>query len=714
MAQGTLTWYAHRLRAMEPAEVLWRAGRLAQGLGPAPRRSRSRPPARGAGARRSGLLDPVAVRAAAGSRPNAAAQLVAAAREALGHSFRFFGNPTTVLGPEVDWHLDPITGHRWPTGPSRRIDYRFAGQDPKWIWELNRLQHLPLLVEAWMVTGETGFAEGARRDLRSWIRHNPPGHGIAWLGGFEAGVRAISLAFTLQGLRNWEGLDADTESAVLDVLDRSVRKSWTERSLFSSANNHLIGEMGGVAIASVLFPELPRSRRNERRALEVLVREADRQVLPDGSGVEQSLRYHVFTADVLLLVVAALADRGDTPPRALVDALRRSGAYLGSLVHPGEPTSWYGDDDECFALRLQPERTRSVQAHLAGLAAVMGWPAPPGGDDFAAAVLRNGLGGRPPVSTDPPPAVAEDLVALDSGVVVLRGRSRRRVVLDAGPLGQAPLAAHGHADALSVTVDVHGTPVVVDPGTGSYYRHRPWREAHRATRAHATVEVDDVSQSVPGGLFLWRRHARASLLHVDADRGIVAAEHDGYTRLPDRVLHRRWLVAPPDEDCCLVVDFCDARRRHGYRVSWPLSSGAAVESLPGAHLVTVEGGTRVQFSYGASVPLEPFRARGDDVAQLGWTAPHLEQRVPAWHVGTVSTAGGPWAHVTSIRHVAGPEPHPETLGVTAAEDHLTVRQEWGGHTRTVVIDLADPAGVTVLDGAGTHEQHSAGRSSPVA
>ncbi|GAB3299788.1 alginate lyase family protein [Geodermatophilus aquaeductus] len=698
MRQDSLAWYVHRLRAMEPAEVLWRGGRLARDLGLVPRRRPARLPAAGCGQRHFALLDPVAVRAAAEEHPDAAAEVLMAAREALEHRFRFFGNPPAPLGPEIDWHHEPLTGHRWPAVPSRRIDYRFGDQDPKWIWELNRLQHLPVLVEAWMITGETRFVECAAQHLRSWLGHNPPGHGIAWLGGFEAGVRAMSVSVTLRALRCWEGLDPGLESRVLGLLARSAEKCWAERSLFSSANNHLVGEMGGVAVSSILFPELPRSRRDEERALAVLAREADRQILPDGAGVERSLRYHLFTADVFLLVVAALVDRGDPPPDALVGALRRSAAYLGSLVHPGESTPWYGDDDESFALRLQAERTRSVQAHLSALDAVMGWPRRPAGDDFAAAVLRGGLGGRTALATEPPPP-ARDLVAPDGGLVVLRSRTGRRLLVDVGPLGQAPIAAHGHADALSVTLDLHGVAVVVDPGTGSYYRHRDWREAHRATRAHATVEVDDLSQSVPGGLFLWTRGADVRRRHVDVARGLVDAEHDGYTRLPDPVLHRRWVVAPPDEEGCLVVDLCAARGEHRYRVGWPLSSDAGVERLPDGHLVTV-GGHPVRFTYGASVPVEVFASRGDDEAQLGWTSPHLEERVPAWHIGTVQRARGPWAHVTSIRSVTGPETPPAPVEVTVSEDRLVVREGAGGDVRTLVIGLAGAGDVTVVDGAG--------------
>ena len=81
------------------------------------------------------------------------------------------------------------------------------------------------------------------------------------------------------------------------------------------------------------------------------------------------------------------------------------------------------------------------------------------------------------------------------------------MTVDVGPLGYLAIAAHGHADALAVGLAVDGHDLVGDPGTGSYFAHPEWRTAHRSTRAHATVAVDDADQSVMGGPFLWTEHA---------------------------------------------------------------------------------------------------------------------------------------------------------------------------------------------------------------
>src|SRR5262249_33801097 len=78
-----------------------------------------------------------------------------------------------------------------------------------------------------------------------------------------------------------------------------------------------------------------------------------------------------------------------------------------------------------------------------------------------------------------------------------------RPVVDAGPLGLGPVAAHGHADALSITLSVGGVQILVDPGTFIEHGDSPWRDYFRGTAAHNTIRVDGRDQSEPGGDSLW-------------------------------------------------------------------------------------------------------------------------------------------------------------------------------------------------------------------
>ena len=55
---------------------------------------------------------------------------------------------------------------------------------------------------------------------------------------------------------------------------------------------------------------------------------------------------------------------------------------------------------------------------------------------------------------------------------------------------------HGHADALSLVLNVGGTEILKDPGTCVYNGSPEWRDFFRSTHAHNTIVVDDASVSM--------------------------------------------------------------------------------------------------------------------------------------------------------------------------------------------------------------------------
>jgi hypothetical protein len=664
---GRLGWYARRLRTMGPAEVAWRVRRAAQDAAQdvvpavlaragealpsddawwddalaAFRRADDRPV----------LLDAGRARVIAAEAPEAVAAVVAAAERVVEGRVRYFGHPEVRLADPPDWHHDPLSDHRWPRVTAHRLDHRTAPADVKWIWELNRLQHLPWLAQAWLATGRDVFAETAFRHLDSWVEANPVGVGIAWRGAFEAGVRAISVLVALQGLRECPLLDRDRFRRVVTVLDAGARACWRERSLHSSANNHLVGELAGLVTTTLLLPELPGADVRCRRALGLLAAEADRQLLPDGAGAEQAVGYQVFTADLLLVVLVLLCAGGRPVPRAVEHALRRSGDYLAALVAEGEPVPRYGDDDEGFALRLGAASHPTVRDHLALLAAYGAadpLPDDPGtgpGPHWVRAATAGRVGPVPGPWT-PPTGRPGSLHAPDGGLVLLRSREagrRQRVTVDVGPLGYLAIAAHGHADALALTWTMDGEEVVEDPGTASYYGHPEWRAVHRSTAAHATVEVDGEDSSQMAGAFLWTTHAGVDEVHVDLVAGVVEAAHDGYTRLPDPVRHRRRVTAAPDRLGLEVRDELEAPGGGGHTavVSWPLAPGLTAEPVPdGFRVLRADGGLVATARVQASSPYAVEVVAADPETHRAWSSSRLEAREPACLVRVVVHPAG--------------------------------------------------------------------------
>lgn len=694
-------WYVRRLRAMRPREVLWRVRQTAL-----PRVSTVRigfsdhqwaeslDNFRGSRGRPI-LLDSRRAAVLAETVPDLITPALGAADLYVANIFQFFGYPPVALARPIDWNHDPISDTAWPDASSSRIDHRIADGDVKWIWELNRLQHLPLLAQGWLFTGDTRYSSAAFEHLDSWIDQNPPGRGIAWRGAFEAGLRSISVALALQGLRDSPDLTVDRYRRIVHVLAVSAERCWRERSLYSSANNHLIGEMTGLAVVGMMFPDLPGAERWERRAVRVLSVEAGKLILPDGCGAEQSIGYQIATVELIHLVAALLLERDGHAPPAITEAIARSSRFLAAIVGHDDPDPRYGDADQEFAFRLGAEEVRTVRQHL-GITSALGWGA--GAVNAHERTLTAEWYRRmaPPtgVSTVVPGSgkdrVPDAFFAADGGLVVFR-RGRRRITMDVGQLGYLSIAAHGHADALAVTLSVDGQDIIGDPGTGSYYRHPGWRTVMRGTRAHGTVCVDGEDQSAIGGPFLWTDHANARVRGVDLESGIVDAEHDGYRRLSGQIMHRRWLIAPPDERSQLVVDLLTGEGAHEVRTTWPLHPDLSVDSSADRLTVIRREVPILELLHASNKPLRTEGVFGDDARGLGWWSDFLESRRPSWWLCGVSHAELPVVIATLL--CPGDGVRTDGLAVRMSGQAISVTWNEGGEPRRKAINITSSADV---------------------
>ena len=68
-------------------------------------------------------------------------------------------------------------------------------------------------------------------------------------------MRAISVAIALQGLPT-PAADGRALRARRPCSPPARTACWRHRSRFSSANNHLVGELAGMAVVAMLLPEL--------------------------------------------------------------------------------------------------------------------------------------------------------------------------------------------------------------------------------------------------------------------------------------------------------------------------------------------------------------------------------------------------------------------------------------------------------------------------
>ena len=111
------------------------------------------------------------------------------------------------------------------------------------------------------------------------------------------------------------------------------------------------------------------------------------------------------------------------------------------------------------------------------------------------------------------------------------------LVADAGDVGPDYIPGHAHSDTLSFELYINGCPFIVDTGISTYEKNKR-RQYERSTAAHNTVQAGPFEQTEVWGGFRVARRARPLILKDEPE--LLAAAHTGYDHLGIR--HRRTFI----------------------------------------------------------------------------------------------------------------------------------------------------------------------------
>lgn len=655
-----LSWYVRRLSRMSPAEVGWRVREQAfrfawarRQLLPGQLPEGPVPGALSASERRFTAVLP----------PDALSLVPRSAREAIiADADRILKGEWEILGAvrtdmdAPDWFYDPVTGRRsdprvYAFGINQRSEEQVG--NIKQVWELNRLQHLTMLAAAWYFTGNSAYADCVAAQLRSWWESNPFLSGVNWTSGIELGVRLLNFAWIRRLLDSWPGV-----SFLFEGNDLGVRQIFWHQSYLaafssrgSSANNHLIAEAAGQLAASCAFPWFAESARWRTRSLAVFEESLRSNTFPSGINRELASDYHgfVFELGIFAVLEALIADVPvSTGTWRLLCAMADC---MAALVDARCRPPRQGDSDEGRVVLLDTHSLGSWPVLLSLGDALFGrldwWPEVPAGaaGAFARALAGSSADGCFGALTeanrmaDGRP-LERPFRFPDAGITILRtspADSSPEIWCrcDGGPHGFLSIAAHAHADALSVEVRHGGVDILADPGTYCYHGEPEWRKYFQSTIGHNTVEVDGQWQSIRGGSFLWLRHARGRELAVADDgtagaAGTVAtwsAEHDGYARLRPPAVHRRSVRLDAAARSIAIIDEIRGGG-HNARLAFHIGPDVQAE-LEGcvATLTWAEAG-RARLTLPDNLRWSLHRAQTNPI--LGWYSCGLGHRVPSW------------------------------------------------------------------------------------
>jgi hypothetical protein len=264
--------------------------------------------------------------------------------------------------------------------------------------------------------------------------------------------------------------------------------------------NHLLENGFGLLFGAFYFRHVAWYRQAEQ----ILLREMEEQILPDGGHFELSPMYHQ-------LMLSRVLDS--------INLIRHN---------PG-----FGNTE---LLKLLEEKGSLM----------LGW--------LQAMIFRDGS--IPRVNDSAPNiapgaeilfAYANRLQLLPRQIRLLESGYRKfttdtyELLMDVGQIGPDYLPGHAHSDTFNFELYYRSTPLLVDTGISTYEKNQQ-RQRERSTTAHNTVMVDQMEQSEVWGGFRVARRAKVIRLEETPER--IVGTHNGYRRIG--VLHTRTFQAEAD------------------------------------------------------------------------------------------------------------------------------------------------------------------------
>ncbi len=401
----------------------------------------------------------------------------------------------SLLRP-VPWHADACSGITWPMRFHKLIDIVREGEpcDVKYPWELSRLQGLPVIAGAWVLSGDPRYFTETWDLLLDWSSQNPEGYGVNWTCSMEVAIRAINLAAVA------DLLDSGASPAQRKFLARLLRAHehhlrWN-LEVSDVSGNHLFFDYLGIALLSLLLDGASSDRF--RKAAEILAGETDAQFHVDGVHLEHATGYQRLMLEGVLLYLIAARHHGVKAENTLWAVAKRARAFLEAISDARGAIPAIGDSDSGNVLTLGGVSGNHAAPLFEYFAAVgLGGLATKGCLDASARAWFSHLGGLDTRGSEAAPA-KEAILSLasfeDAGYFVIRNRDLL-MVLRAGPSGLGGRGSHDHNDQLSFVFSLGGRPVLIDPGTSTYTSDVSQHAWDLATAHHNTVSLAGLEQS---------------------------------------------------------------------------------------------------------------------------------------------------------------------------------------------------------------------------
>ena len=442
------------------------------------------------------------------------------------------------------WKRHPLTGAALPAGFHPYNVELYQGGDMNTATWAASLPFLPTLAQAYRFTGDANYVKVLGDMVGSWFGARSPARSTGWDADLAIAIRAVSIVYALSLLPG-SALPAESRRTMTRIvlLSGDVLEPIVERESF----NHRIVNAFALFCCGLAAREEKAGQRWKEKAAAILEQQLEKQFFADGVHGERSPGYMRLVVEVYLHFRALGQKHGQVFAPEFDQRLLRACEALSQLCDEDGVPAYFGDDSD---LNVVSDRTAVPSLAIAAtLFARSDFKARAGTFPLAAFWLLGAQGYRQFRELQDVANEARSFALPDAGYYAAQSASGTLLLTCGCELTRTN--GHSHADVFGFELRIEGDRVLVDAGTYAYFPSRRWRDYFRSTAAHNTVVVDGQDQAAPrpDDHFGWKRFPRVRVHRWSASESqdVFDAEHDGYRRSHDAIVHRRRvLYVKPD------------------------------------------------------------------------------------------------------------------------------------------------------------------------
>lgn len=478
------------------------------------------------------------------------------AKKILNGEILYFSKEWINLGKDYDWISNPNTQFKYNNQLhwSQINDFSKESGDIKFVWEKSRFSYLLTLIRYDKYTGED-LSEFVFSEIESWIENNPINQGPNWRCSQEISLRCFNWLFALNYYKNSPNLSAKRFEDIMHVIYWSLHHVYhhIDFSRIAVRNNHAITETMFLALSNMLFPFFPETQKWARDGRKWFEQEIAYQIYEDGTFLQFSMNYHRVVIQLLSLGIQ-LSEQNNQPfSQTVYDRAYKSLNFLYQcLQKENGMLPNYGANDGAWFFPLSETDYRDYRPQLNALHYIL-----TGEHLFDSDKIKEETHWIAAQKVNVSQKIErlhqrKGVLSFEKGGYYILREEESFTFIRCGNHKDRP----SQADNLHIDVWVNGENILRDGGSYKYNTDTQTVAYFVGTASHNTVMVENQSQMLKGGRFIWYywTQARKADWKNTQNEFIFEGEISAFRQLHPRATHKRIVKKKKGENVWTIVD----------------------------------------------------------------------------------------------------------------------------------------------------------------